>query len=178
MEFHPFPKFMEDKNFTESQKIILFNHFVAKIEKEENPDLIIIGIPGGVAKINNVATNDFGIFAYEVSQAVTPDVVVFSTFYEEFTNDYYSRINNLVKYKLGYEIDCFNLANTKFDWEISYYSKEEVFLTLSSQFIDTKIANSNLEDVTLFNILNIEDSEKMYTFITSRFEEYSEIEII
>lgn len=178
MGFHSFPKFMYDEGFTEVEKINSFNHFVAKIEKDENPDLVIIGIPGGISKINELITNEYGIFAYEVAQAITPDVVVFSTFYEDVTNEYYHRLNNLAKYKLGFELDYFNLANIKFDWAVSHQIKEEAFLTLSSQFIDNKISNANLKDVLLFNILNKEDAEKMFVCIKNKFEEYSEIEII
>lgn len=53
MGFHSFPKFMSATNLSEVEKIVMFNKFVKKIETEESPELIIIGIPGGTMKVSN-----------------------------------------------------------------------------------------------------------------------------
>lgn len=86
--FHSFPGFMYNRNLSESEKIILFNNYIKRLENDENPDLIVIGIPGGIMKRNDTFTSYFGIFAYEISQAVTPDYVICSTQYQDFKHEY------------------------------------------------------------------------------------------
>lgn len=176
--FHSFPDFMYNHSIGEINKIVLFNRLIAQIEMEEKPDVIIIGIPGGVMKLNNIMTNKFGVFSYEISQAVTPDVAIFSTFYEDYTPEYFMRINNSIKYKLGYEVDCFNLANVQFDWDNAHEVQRPVYLTLSSKFIDEKIESFKQGDVPLFNVLNESDTENMFRFIVDKLSDYSHIEII
>ncbi len=56
--FHSFPEFMYSNMYSETEKIKLFNNFIKNIENQENPDVIIIGIPGTIMRINNKATYD------------------------------------------------------------------------------------------------------------------------
>ena len=89
-------------------------------------------------KVNDSFTGDFGIMACEISQAVTPDVGVLSTFYEDFMPIYFSKISTLVKYKLGFDINFYNLSNIKFDWEAANENKKESYLIVDSGFVDSK----------------------------------------
>ncbi len=173
--FHSFPGFMYDNNLNEAQKIVLFNNYVKRIEYDEKPDLIIIGIPGGIMKINDTFTNNFGIFAYEVSQAVSPDYVICSTLYEEYTNEYFIRLANSVKYKLGFEVDCFNFANVKLDWVKSNEQNSEVYVSLDSRFINKEKKRYRGLDIPLYNIFSMNDSQVIISDIVKKLSEYSEI---
>ncbi|HEX2925349.1 MAG TPA: TIGR04066 family peptide maturation system protein [Ruminiclostridium sp.] len=70
--FHSFPGFMFGNGISEISKISSFNRFIKGLEGDECPDVIIIGVPGGIMPFNNRLPNRYGILAYEVSQAVTP----------------------------------------------------------------------------------------------------------
>lgn len=58
---HSYPQFMFSKDISEAAKIILFNRYVKKIEQDEKPDIIVIGIPGSVFPYNFEVNNYFGI---------------------------------------------------------------------------------------------------------------------
>ena len=43
-----FPTFMDDEGVSEKKKILMYNHYLKWIEQSEKPDVILIGIPGGI----------------------------------------------------------------------------------------------------------------------------------
>lgn len=173
--FHSFPEFMFSTSVTESKKIILFNNYIKKIELEEQPDVIVIGIPGGLMPLNKDFTNHFGVFAFEVCQAVYPDIAIFSSLYEDYLPLYFEKISLLIRYKLGFEVDFFNQSNVKFDWRSSKFSKSMQYLTVDSDFVDVK--NHNLKDmnINITNILNKGDALTLTNAIIKRLTGNSEV---
>ena len=135
-EFHSFPSFMFSSFISESKKVFIFNQFIKDIENNENPDVIIIGIPGGIMPINNNLVNEFGILAYEISQAILPDVSILSLLYEDYTPLFFDKISTSIKYKLGFELDCFNISNVQLDFNKSNDLCKLDFITFDSRFID------------------------------------------
>ena len=176
--FHSMPGFMVEPGYTETEKILRFNRFVIDLEKDEQPDVILIGIPGGIAMMNHKLPNHFGILAYEISQAVRPDAVILSTFYDTYTPEYFERIRQLVRYRNGFEIDHFALANTRFQWDESNIILKEEFLTLTSDFIDAKIPSFREMGLSIFNSMNEFDLREMYNRVIEDLEECSEIELV
>jgi peptide maturation system protein (TIGR04066 family) len=172
--FHSFPGFMYNRCLSEVDKIILFNHYLKKIELEEKPDLMIIGVPGGSMRIDNEFTNHFGIMAYEVSQAVTPDVAVFGCLYEEYKPEFFEMMATSAKYKFGFEVDCFNLANIKLDWESSKAEKMMLYTTLDAKFIDEKKLKFSALKTPVYNVLNAGDAESMTHYLVNKLAGYAE----
>ncbi len=160
LEFHSFPEFMYSKLYSETQKIKLFNNFIKNIEEQENPDVIIIGIPGTIIRINDIATYDFGVLAFEVSQAVKPDTAILSVLYEGYSPEFFEKIAEEVKYKFACDIGCFNYVNSRIDWNYFDYSAEPKSIDVKSSFIDNKIKELN-NDVPIFNIMNKKDGLKI-----------------
>lgn len=174
--FYSFPQFMFSGSLSEVDKIVMFNNLVKNIEISENPDVIIVGIPGGTMKINNDITNKFGVFAYEISQALDPDYVIMSTFYEDFKPEYFEKLNISTKYKLGYEIDCFNLSNTQLDWMAASKLSNDIYIKLDNHFITEKL-NSYKEIIPkVFNTYNKIDI--MVENLVDKLNSYAGIELV
>ena len=176
--FHSFPKFMYSSSVGEEKKIFQFNNYIKSIETNENPDVIIIGIPGGVMRLNDTFTSRFGILAYEVSQAVTPDAAILSTLYEDFNPEYFQKLTTSIKYKLGIDISCYNLSNLQFDWSESKDNNKEYYLSLESSFIDQKKVNYDKLETPIFNILNKEDKSKIANYLIDILSYFGEIESV
>lgn len=173
--FHSFPEFMFSTNVSESNKVVLFNRYVKRIEIEEKPDVIIIGIPGGFIPYDNEVTNRFGITAFLVSNAITPDASICSVPFEpNYNNMFFEHTALSVKHKLGIEIDCFNLSNIQFDWYAFQDSKTKEYLTLDNVIVDKKIEALSEKPLNkpIFNILNDASSLKLVNLIYKRLEEY------
>lgn len=170
--FHSFPDFMYSDKISETNKILLFNHFVKNIEKTENPDLIIIGIPSGIMPINNIITNNFGIFSYQVSQAVVPDLAVFGCYCGEYYKEYFPEIKNLIKYKFNSNIECFCIANAIIDVTESEYDHKAVHISVPSEYVDKKVQAYKSYGEKIFNVLNPRDSKKMTEHIVDVLANY------
>ncbi|MCX7749032.1 MAG: TIGR04066 family peptide maturation system protein [Clostridia bacterium] len=173
--FHSFPGFMYS-DMSETKKIIYFNNLVKRIELDEKPDVIILGIPGGIMPFSSQFPNHFGILAYEISQAVTPDAAVISTLYEDFTDEYFELLQKSVKYRFGFPISCFNYTNIQFDWTASREQEIKLFSTLDASFIDQKKLKYQNMNVPLFNVLNPGDADKMAEFILDQLAGFAEVE--
>lgn len=157
LNFHSFPNFMSQSNYTESEKIYLFNRYIKDLEKIENPDVIVISVPGGIVPYDQKINNNFGITSFLVSQALTPDASVLCLYHEEYTSEYLSLIANTVKYRFGFEIDAFNIINRQIDWVEMINAKPGKirFSTINPNLVDKRIAESStLTDVPLYNYLD------------------------
>ncbi len=178
LEFHSFPEFMFNGTLPETNKIVFFNHLIKQIEDEEQPDVIIIGIPGGIMPFNNRLTNRFGILAYEVSQALEADCAIFSCHYAEFNTEYFKGLSNLVKYKLGFKVSCYNLSNVVFDWVNSKQENKNIYTTLDSTFIDEKLNLYSKMEIPVFNTLNTNSAGNMSEHIINKLADYGNAQCI
>lgn len=174
--FHSIPGFMFSTKVKENEKIILFNRFIKYIELMESPDLILIGIPGGIMPLNHDFTNNFGIFAYEISQATKPDASIFSMYYDNLNNKILNNFQNLVRYKFGFEIDCFNISNVKFDWNTSRIHECKQYITISPEKLDEKKQELVRNDIQIFDVLNKNDRSALSKYLEEKLVQYSAID--
>lgn len=111
---YPFPQFMEAA-IPNEYKIVLYNHFIKRIELEDKPEVIITGIPGGIMPISKLQAGTFGIRAFEVFNAVTPDFLVMCLYGNDITDKYINELKNIMRYKFAADIDGIYLSNTTQD---------------------------------------------------------------
>ncbi|EMS71616.1 TIGR04066 family peptide maturation system protein [Ruminiclostridium cellobioparum] len=176
--FHSFPQIMYNSCWSERTKILAFNHYIKDMENNEKPDIIIIGIPGGVMRLSESFAGRFGITAFEISQAVSADAVVLSTFYEEYLPEYFNNLFTSMKYKLDFDITCFNLANVKFDWDVVRETGSESYLLMDSSFIDKKKAGYKTLNTPVFNVLNKEDGTNIANCLIDTLSYYGEVDLV
>lgn len=178
MGFHPFPSFMYGNAISDVNKVLMFNRFIKKIEETEEPDIIIIGVPGGIMPFNREFTNKFGLVAFEISQAITPDVVIASLLYEDYKPEGFDTYMNLVKYKLGFEVDFFNIANMQFDWKRANQEHVKSYTSLDYKFIDEKKTKYTKSKIPVFNILNKDDSDTIAKQTIEKLTGYGNVQIV
>ena len=178
MGFHPFPSFMYGNAISDVNKVLMFNRFIKKIEKTEEPDIIIIGVPGGIMPFNRKFTNKFGLLAFEISQAVAPDAVIASLLYEDYRPEGFDEYTNLFKYKLGFEVDFFNISNMQFDWTRAYDEHVKSYTSLDYRFIDEKKMKYSSNKIPLLNILNKNDSDYMVDHVIEKLVGYADVQIV
>lgn len=173
---HNFPQFMFD-SISEKEKILGFNQWIKQIEKEEHPDVIIIGVPGGIMPYSERFPEYFGITMYEVMQAVKPDILIMSCLYEEYLDKYFLNMAESIKYKFGVEVDCFNLSTFKVDINESEQNNALQYYKLNYEDVDSTKKGYQC-NIPIYNIMNGTDGEKMSQYILDKLEEYSEAEFV
>lgn len=170
--FHAIPQFMYDHQLSENDKILLFNRVCKSIELQERPDIFIIGVPGATMVFNDMITNYFGIMAFEIANAVRPDTAIMCLPHEGIDADFLKMVQTSSKYKLDMQVDCFNMANKHFDAARSKDEKKLLFVTVSTDLVDERIAELNREsDIPVYNSFNAESALNMYQYIVDQLSE-------
>lgn len=131
---HPFPSFMFQPQH-DIQKIFMFNEYIKKLEIEEKPDLILLGIPGGTLPFDSLHPNDFGILCYLASQAVAVDYTVFSAAFLEYERGYYPYIAKVLRYRYGVEKVVLHLSNVYHDIEDDERTMKERLLRIGGSHV-------------------------------------------
>lgn len=112
---HPYPDFMYDLYMDETKKIIGYNQYIKYIEEKEKPEIIIIGIPGGIMPLSAKKPESFGIYAYEILNAVKPDFMVTSLYRDDYQEEYFEEMNRLLTYRFNTPADCYFMSSTSLD---------------------------------------------------------------
>lgn len=170
--FHAVPKFMFTNQFSENEKIVLFNRVCKSIELQEKPDIFVIGVPGATMVFNEAITNNFGITAFEMANAVRSDTAIMCVPYEGYDAGFLKMIQTSSKYKLDMQVDCFNMSNKHFDAARSKDEKKLSFITISTEMVDSRIKDLNGEsELPIYNSFNSINALEMYSYIVSKLSE-------
>ena len=174
--FHSIPTFMFEPRY-EMEKIYLFNQFIKKIELTEKPDVILIGIPGAIMSLNGSNATNCGITAYEISNAVSSDVALFCMYYSNWSTEYYKELQQVVKHKLGFDVQNFVLSNTKLDWMGINEGKNKLkFFTINNSKVESQSKELNANEIPAYNIYDKEDAEELCGNVLDKLASYAEIE--
>ncbi|WP_310552013.1 TIGR04066 family peptide maturation system protein [Paenibacillus glufosinatiresistens] len=171
--FHSFPSFMKSA-MSETDKVLCFNRYIKEIEAKEQPDLIMVAVPGGFMRYNNKIINDFGITAYEVFQAVVPDAVVLSLFHEKYNADFINELLQSTKYKLGLEVDALHLSNRQIDWVEMTNSKPDCIstLTINPEYLKKTVEECSAQSpIPVINLMEEGDEERLAGLIVDKLSE-------
>lgn len=156
-EMHNFPKFMF-QNIPEIDKIYLFNSYVKQIEIKEHPDIIIIGVPGGIMPYDMDHPNGFGIVNYLVSNALSVDSTLLCLAYNEYEDSFWEFIADYMQYRYEYSVQSFHLANVFHDIYGDERNEGERLVYMKQKKVDEKI--ESFDGKKVFNINNEETFRK------------------
>jgi peptide maturation system protein (TIGR04066 family) len=166
--FHSFPSFMFDKKYNEIEKINNLYNLIIDIQNRENPDVFIIGIPGGIMPLNKKYHINYGITAFEVYNAITPDFNILNLWCDNFNEKFIEEMKYVLKYKFNVTLDCTcisnicvnndSIKNDNIYLEYNVYTKNKVNEIISN--IDKNIHS--------FNVLDGKSQELLYDFIIQK----------
>lgn len=152
INMHSMPDFMFTKRLDGAEKVVLFNHFVKSIEIKEEPELIIISIPGGVVPFDEFNSNYYGMLAYYISHAVPSDyAIVCIPFYEELDGDF-REIANSLYYKFGFNIEYCHMSAIATDITSYFDTHERDFVQVNEKYYKEII--SRMKGKNIFNLLD------------------------
>lgn len=137
---HSFPDFMLNHDLDEVSKIINFNHYVKKLEENENPDIIIIGVPGGIMPVSEKHSEHFGVMAFEVFNAIKTDALLFCIHNNNYTMEYFDELQKLCQYRFHTNIDAFVVSNYTYDGFSLETEGQIKYLSFTNEDIDSVIS--------------------------------------
>lgn len=163
--FHTINHIINQPGVTESRKIEEPNLFVAALEKEEMPDVILVEAPDAVMRFNDAAPNGFGILTYMLTQALCIDSFICCVPFELAVNQLLEMLSKDFSIRLGSPIHAVHVSNIVVDsasilqtHEISYVHAD---LNRVHKHITREFANSS---IPLFNVVS-DGSEKLFQLL-------------
>jgi len=95
------------------KKIMLYNQYFKDIVDNESPDVLIVGVPGGIMPIDDWHNELFGETAIAISKSLSPDISIISTFLTKIEQEFLDEMKDYFKYALGAPLDYVHLSNIK-----------------------------------------------------------------
>ena len=160
---HAFPQFMFS-SMTERQKIMTFKSFTYSIYKDENPDVMIIGIPGAAIPYNDKVDNGYGIIHYLVSMAVKADFSITCSNLDVWN---FEKMNIHFTHRFGHGINCVVLTNTKINYNVQEFPDKIFYEILDYQMVEKYINTIQRvnQNIPIFNEFNEKDMESLTDLI-------------
>lgn len=165
----PAPDFLFGGSVQEHVKILMFNHYMKYIESVVKPDVMIVGVPGGILPFNATAHNRFGITAYEISRAVSPDASILCTYQDDFDDDYFSQMSTMCHYRFSSPIDAFIIHNTAIDF--SEIALDDSISRLSIQTDESSLIHREVDGMQVCSRGN---RNQVFDHILSKLSGYAE----
>lgn len=162
--FNSLPDFLFTNSMSMEEKILRFNHYIHYIELTEQPDLIILGIPGGILPLSDEYTNHFGEMSLILSKAVPIDIGILSTYYtRQIEAESLEELRTYCRYALQCDMDYINLTNMKQEKDPS--ADEIYYTTIDNTKVEKFIEDESDEfaesSLNLFSILNEDDTKRI-----------------
>ena len=111
LDFHSFPQFMFKAKLNEVEKMNAFYNLIVNLIDDEKPDVIIIGIPGGIYPLNKNYNLNYGITAFEVCNVIQSDCNIVNMWCDIYTDQLVQKMRNVSLHRLNTPIDFINLSN-------------------------------------------------------------------
>lgn len=144
MGAHALPNFLLKPGLTENEKIIAINKYAMLLERAEQPDIFLMGIPGAIALYSKRYSGDFGLLAQEMIQALTPDVFIAGSPYSTRGEEYsFESLERLAEQRLGIGIDFHVMSPYMIDNSRSMLEKKTLFLTVEEERVSHRVAEFN-----------------------------------
>ncbi len=168
--FHSFPGFMLQKDLDGTVKIPCFNLWIQQIVKREQPDVVLITVPGAAQDFNEQFTRGFGLLYYEIFQAVVPDELVMCTFYIHEGEKFLEDISQSCRYKLGVPVDVFHISNLIIDVNESEEHSRIVTNCIYREIVSETVSKGfGDSSIPVVNGLDPEECDRMYEVLLEKF---------
>lgn len=165
--FRPLPRAPEVPLW---KKVYLYNRLFRETCDKESPDVMIVGVPGGIMPINSYAYELFGETALALASAARPDITLLSYYFIEPNQEYFELLRQYARFRLGAGEVHFHASNTKFVEERS--QRKLGYLTLESRFVLQKLTQFESDPSTcLFNALVLESSGPAYRGVIEKLQQ-------
>ena len=161
----PFPSFMFSHHYSEIEKMNLFSNFVKNIIYHQRPDVIIIGIPGGIIPFNKQHNMHYGITAYEVLSIIKPDYTIVNVWADYVQAAILDDLVNICRYRYGIKINAIGVSNISIYNDHSTIERtHQEYNIYNLQYVDEKIASNGFTyfgGVKFYNILEKASMERL-----------------
>lgn len=145
--------FQNPDGLDDEKRILAISNFIQQLDKAEQPDVIVVQIPGGLFKYNDLYPNQFGIYAFMLSCAIRPDCFICALPYEGYTDEAIKHWSVAVQNRYGFCIDFLHISNAFKDLRNLANLKEINRVFVSQEQVDTLIKSLSVRQPPIVNAL-------------------------
>ena len=161
------------RNMSEHEKIISLNWYFKLLEREDNPDLFLIDVPGNLLEVSKKICGDFGCNPYLFLRALQPDYVLCNMPYMDTILDNYKILGEISNRIVGVDIDSYHMVPQYLDIGESENNELFDYTSISNDFLESKIKNEDL-----FHVFNEQHAIILASSIIEKLEEYSNVKMV
>ena len=123
------PGFLFRNDFSFPKKVMQFNHYVYKICKDKNPDVMVIGVPGGITSLAEYNTNYFSEMPLIISNALKVDSSIFCFYFtDNLEKMNFKEAANQINQKFSFPIDLFSMGRQIAEYNPIFKRADYLFL--------------------------------------------------
>ncbi|WP_449602959.1 TIGR04066 family peptide maturation system protein [Paenibacillus sp. Marseille-Q9583] len=165
--YHTIPDIIDGNDLTFSEQVESMNAYIKYIEQAENPDVIIIGVPGSILKYSTSVPNGYGYIPFLISNAVTPDITILSLYNGNYEESHLKEMKSTCLYKYGVNIDYYHISEN-----VCLYNPEARQLEYYSVDYRDLVENNSYshEGMHTFNLSNSTSQEEAFIRIISELQ--------
>ena len=166
------PDIFFERGSSIQNRIVNFNQYIKSIE--ETLDIILIDIPGNALEVSKDIFGDFGHSLFMISRTIIPDYVVCNTPFVNLIEEKIEILEKFIEKRIETEIDVFTIVPQYLDLVNSESFQEMDYTTLSNEFVNKKIGDSE----RIYFLQNRIELIQLVDDIISKLENYSRISTI
>lgn len=116
--FDDLPDFLKQKNYSLEDKAFLFNYLISYYEEKYKPDIIVIGIPGGILPVNNKILNGIGEIPFIIMNSIKVDIGILCIYNNATESHIIEEYTNCCKYRFNTKVENILVSNTAFTFDM------------------------------------------------------------
>lgn len=157
------------KEYSYADKIIDMNHFVYRLVKKTNPDVVLIGIPEGIAEFEEGENNHFGEYPLIIGNAVNIDSAVFCMYYMNTPNkEGIEKLCTHIKERFYIPVDVVTIGRNVFEKDVT--KKEIGYCFLDMDYLEKHYSDDYNGKDKILRIWNKDAPYRMIEIIIGRLE--------
>lgn len=154
---YTYPDFLFAEQFSYECKILMLNHYIRKMLKQNEYDLLILGVPGGILPINDRFPNHFAEIPKIIAEAAQLDINIISIYYQQDKNmDIMEYVSAVSKYVYKCDTNYFNISNVQLKYSIDEGMERVDYYYLDPKYIDIPTNSNEYKISCCFTGENIE----------------------
>lgn len=151
--FENSPDFLHEKNYSLEDKAFLFNYLISYYEEKYEPDIIVIGVPGGILPVNNKILNGLGEIPYVIMNSIKVDIGVLCIYHNAVENHIIDEYIKCCKYRFNTIVENILVSNTAFTFNMDRDMRSLKYYHLDKS---SAIEHNDCECKSIFSIYDIE----------------------
>lgn len=152
--FNSFPASLRLRGHSDWSTIGRIREFLKRIERSEEPDVMVIGAAGAFHPISRQFSDDYGFYLEALCYAAEPDIAIACTYCSQYLEEgYLDNVRQHFEHRFSVRVGCFVNSNVFVDWASSIEQRRLDYLHLPFEHIP------QIDTIAYPDVVNLSDPD-------------------